>query len=57
MHFIPLLRLRLPEDSDTEDIGIDQCEMGEFAYDYVELETDVHEAPQNFELRPTQSDD
>jgi hypothetical protein len=35
----------------------DQCEMGEFAYDYVGLETELREAPQNFELRSIRSGD
>jgi len=39
MHFIPGLRIRVPEE--TEIIGIDECEMGEFAYDYVALETEL----------------
>jgi ammonium transporter, Amt family len=58
MHLIPVLRLRVPEE--TERDGIDQCEMGEFAYDYVGLETElevIREALKNFELRPIQSDD
>ena len=53
MHFIPGLRLRVPEE--TELIGIDECEMGEFAYDYVGLETELkpynREVPQAFEMR------
>jgi Amt family ammonium transporter len=39
MHFIPGLRLRAPEES--EILGIDDAEMGEFAYDYVGLETEI----------------
>jgi Amt family ammonium transporter len=39
MHYIPGLRLRVPED--TEIIGIDESDMGEFAYDYVGLETEL----------------
>jgi len=39
MHYIPGLRLRVPEE--TEIIGIDESEMGEFAYDYVGLETEL----------------
>jgi Amt family ammonium transporter len=39
MHFIPGLRLRAPEES--EALGIDDAEMGEFAYDYVGLETEI----------------
>jgi Amt family ammonium transporter len=33
MHFIPGLRLRVPDH--VERLGIDESEMGEFAYDYV----------------------
>ena len=58
MHYVPGLRLRVPEE--TEIIGIDECEMGEFAYDYVGFETELRvrdEAPQILELRPTRSDD
>jgi Amt family ammonium transporter len=36
MHFTPSLRLRASEES--EMLGIDDAEMGEFAYDYVGLE-------------------
>jgi len=39
MHFIPGLRLRVPEE--TEIVGIDESEMGEFAYDYVGLESEL----------------
>jgi len=39
MHIIPGLRLRLPEQ--TEVIGIDECEMGEYAYDYVGVESEL----------------
>jgi len=39
MHFIPGLRIRV--DEETEIVGIDECEMGEFAYDYVGLETEL----------------
>jgi Amt family ammonium transporter len=39
MHFIPGLRLRVSEE--TEDVGIDESDMGEFAYDYVGLESDT----------------
>jgi len=42
MHFIPGLRLRAPEGS--EIIGIDDAEMGEYAYDYVGLESEIHPA-------------
>lgn len=44
MHYIPPLRLRVQEA--TEIIGIDECEMGEYAYDYVSLETEL--AKQNY---------
>jgi len=39
MHYIPGLRLRVSEE--TEIIGIDECDMGEFAYDYVGLQTEI----------------
>lgn len=39
MHFIPGLRLRV--DEDTETIGIDDTQMGEFSYDYVDLDPDL----------------
>ena len=39
MHFIPGLRLRVPEEA--EIIGIDESDMGEYAYDYVGLETEL----------------
>ncbi|KAF5349145.1 hypothetical protein D9756_009476 [Leucocoprinus leucothites] len=39
MHFIPGLRLRASEDA--EILGIDDAEMGEFAYDYVGLEQEI----------------
>jgi Amt family ammonium transporter len=42
MHFIPGLRLRVTDDS--EIIGIDDAEMGEYAYDYVGLEPEIHPA-------------
>lgn len=38
MHFIPFLRLRVT--AREEMLGIDDAEMGEFAYDYVGLETE-----------------
>lgn len=53
MHFIPGLELRVPEE--TEIIGIDECEMGEFAYDYVGLETELkpynREVPETIHMR------
>lgn len=39
MHFIPYLSLRIPEEA--EIVGIDDYEMGEYAYDYVGLEQDL----------------
>jgi ammonium transporter, Amt family len=39
MHHIPGLRLRA--DEETEILGIDDAEMGEFAYDYVGLESEL----------------
>lgn len=33
MHYIPGLRLRVSEE--VEEVGIDESDMGEFAYDYV----------------------
>jgi Amt family ammonium transporter len=40
MHIIPGLRLRADEES--EILGIDDAEMGEFAYDYVGLEAEIN---------------
>ncbi len=39
MHFIPGLSMRGSEEA--EILGIDDAEMGEFAYDYVGLETEI----------------
>jgi len=39
MHYIPGLRLRVSEN--TEIIGIDESELGEFAYDYVGLQAEI----------------
>ena len=39
MHYIPGLSLRANEEA--EILGIDDAEMGEFAYDYVELEQEI----------------
>ncbi|KAG9225593.1 hypothetical protein CCMSSC00406_0003096 [Pleurotus cornucopiae] len=44
MHFIPGLRLRV--DEDTEIVGIDDTEMGEYAYDYVGQEVELSTAPE-----------
>jgi len=48
MHYIPGLCLRVSEE--TEVIGIDESEMGEVAYDYVDLETELEPRAQ---MRPT----
>jgi Amt family ammonium transporter len=40
MHYIPGLRLRA--DVEAEILGIDDAEMGEFAYDYVGLEAEIN---------------
>lgn len=39
MHYIPGLRMRGSEEA--EILGIDDAEMGEYAYDYVGLETEI----------------
>lgn len=39
MHFIPGLQLRC--DEETEILGVDDAEMGEFAYDYVGIESEL----------------
>lgn len=39
MHYIPGLRLRVSEE--TEIVGIDEIDMGEFAYDYVGIEREL----------------
>ena len=41
----------MPEE--TEIVGIDECEMGEFAYDYVAVEPELRPtyAREAFELR------
>jgi Amt family ammonium transporter len=39
MHYIPGLELRVTEEA--EILGIDDAEMGEFAYDYVGLEQEI----------------
>lgn len=39
MHFIPYCRLRTDENSEL--IGIDETQMGEYAYDYVGLDSEV----------------
>ena len=49
MHWFPFQILRLRVSKDDEKIGIDESEMGEFAYDYVFLNTELQ--PQEY-LRP-----
>ena len=39
MHFTPFMRLRVDENSEL--IGIDESQMGEYAYDYVGLDSEV----------------
>jgi Amt family ammonium transporter len=39
MHFVPFLRLRTTEEA--EIVGMDDYDMGEFAYDYVGLEQEL----------------
>ena len=41
MHYFPGGFLRLRCDEESEIIGIDDAEMGEFAYDYVSLEAEL----------------
>lgn len=42
MHFTPGLRLRVTEEEEL--MGIDDVEMGEFAYDYVGIDLDLAQA-------------
>jgi len=46
MHYIPGLRLRVPDH--VEQLGIDVSEIGEFAYDYVKSPAEAV----GHELRP-----
>ncbi|KAJ6485507.1 ammonium transporter [Mycena sanguinolenta] len=39
MHYIPGLRLRVSEE--TEELGMDEADMGEYAYDYVGFDTET----------------
>lgn len=39
MHFIPGMELKASEEA--EILGIDEAEMGEFAYDYVGIDTEL----------------
>lgn len=45
MHYFPGGYLRLRCDEETEIVGVDEAEMGEFAYDYVALETEIGPKP------------
>lgn len=55
MHYIPGMRLRVPEH--IEIVGMDEADMGEFAYDYVGIELELksnyvnHKESQEF-LKP-----
>jgi Amt family ammonium transporter len=42
MHFVPFCRMRC--DETTEILGVDDAEMGEFAYDYVGIEAELGHA-------------
>jgi len=51
MHFIPFLRIRGNEEA--EIVGLDEYDMGEFAYDYVGVDQELgHE----IEFRPGMGD-
>ena len=41
MHWFPFKILRLRVSQANEEIGIDESEMGEFAYDYVFLQSEL----------------
>ena len=43
MNLVPGLSLRV--SATEEDVGIDDCQLGEFAYDYVELTRHVTDTP------------
>lgn len=51
MHFIPGLRLRVSEE--TEIVGIDEMDMGEYAYDYVGLDLELKPLSYNTETNQT----
>ena len=59
MHYIPGLRLRVPDH--VEQLGIDESEMGEFAYDYVGPSSDIrpiiYGQSTAYELRPAELKD
>jgi Amt family ammonium transporter len=45
MHYVPFINLKLRCSDETEIIGVDDGEMGEFAYDYVGLDTEPGPRP------------
>lgn len=51
MHYFPGGSLRLRCDEESEIIGIDDAEMGEFAYDYVSLEAEIGHHHDDLEKR------
>jgi ammonium transporter, Amt family len=53
MNWIPGLSLRAPEEAEIE--GIDEAEIGEFAYDFVEKQRDYVYAPQIIDDRNASS--
>ncbi|PHH92940.1 hypothetical protein CDD83_3430 [Cordyceps sp. RAO-2017] len=54
MNLVPGLSLRVT--ADDEDVGIDDCQLGEFAYDYVELTRHVADTSASVSDRNTSSD-
>jgi Amt family ammonium transporter len=50
MHFIPGLSLRTTEEA--EILGVDDADMGEFAYDYVGLEQEIGHVVEKSEMAP-----
>ena len=53
MKLIPGLSLRASEEAEIE--GIDEAEMGEFAYDFVERQRDYVRAPEGIDGKITSS--
>ena len=49
MNLVPGLSLRV--SANDEDVGIDDCQLGEFAYDYVELTRHVTDSTGNISDR------
>lgn len=54
MNLVPGLSLRV--SADDEDVGIDDCQLGEFAYDYVELTRHVADTTSTVSERNASSD-